>query len=80
MKRQSTSAYFNDKPEKLTEPDWQTQNCKHRCTILPNEDRINIALSQINSQKKLLRKMNKDFNRVLIMIFDMGTIYSKYLN
>ena len=48
--------------------------------MLAKEDCNNTAAWQIDSQKKLLTEMDKDPNKVLIMILDMCNIYTKYLN
>ena len=79
-KERSTSVHFEDELEKLPEPDWQNEERKYRRTTLAEEDRKNTAAWRIDSQEKLFTEMDRNSDRVLKMILDMHTIYTKYLN
>ena len=48
--------------------------------MLAEKNCKNIAVWQIDSQKKLFSEIDKNPDRVLKMILDMCTIYIKYLN
>ncbi len=79
-KGRSASVHFDDEPENLPVPDWQNEERKHRRATFAEEDRNNTTAWQINSREKLLTEMDKDPNRVLMMILDMCNIYTEYLN
>ncbi len=79
-KRWSTSIHFDEESENLLVLDWQNKECKHRRVTLAEENGNNITTWQINSQEKLLTELDKDSDRVLMMILDMYNIYTKYLN
>ena len=64
----------------MPEPDWRNKKRKYRHTTLAKEDRKNTVAWRINSQKKLFIEIDKNSYRVLKIILDMRTIYTKYLN
>ncbi len=61
-------------------PDWQNKERKHKRATIAGKDRDNTIAWQIDSQEKLLIEIDKDPDRVLIMILDMRNIYTQYLN
>lgn len=48
--------------------------------MFTEKDCNNIATWQIDSRKKFLSEIHKDSDKVLTMILDMHTIYTKYIN
>ena len=80
MKEQFASVYFENELEKLPEPDWQNKERKYKCTTFAKKNYENTVAWQINNQEKLFTEINKNPNGVLKMIFDMRTIYTKYIN
>ena len=61
-------------------PNGQNKERKYRCAIFIKENCNNTAAWQIDNGKKLLTEIDKDLNKVLIMILNKCNIYSKYLN
>lgn len=64
----------------MPELDWQNKKHKYKHTTLTEKNSKNTVVWQINNSKKLNTKMDKNPNRVLTIILDMHTIYTKYLN
>lgn len=56
------------------------KKCKNRYNTFAEKDCNNIVAWQINSWEKFLIKIDNNLDKVLIMILDMHTIYTKYLN
>lgn len=80
MKKQSARVHFVDKLEKLPELDWQNKKRKHRRTTLTEENRKNTIIWQIDSWEKLFTEIDRNSDRILKIILDIPTIYTKYLN
>ena len=75
------NVHFNNVSEKSLEENWQYKNTKYKYSIFAQEQKYdNVAVWQIDSLKRLLAKMDKDPKRVLSIILDMQSIYTKYLN
>ena len=79
-KKQFASVYFENKPEKLPELDWQKKKFKHKYITLTKKDCNNTATWQIDRQENLLIEIDKNGDRVLTIILDMQSISIKYLN
>lgn len=72
--------YFEYKLQKLLKSNWKNKKCKHKYNIYRQKDCNNIIVWKIDSSKKLLIMINKNFNKILIMILNIYIINIKYLN
>ena len=76
-----SNVHFDDISEKSPEQDWQHEGTKCRRSIFAQkQEHNNAAAWQIDSLERLLAEIEKDPKRVLSMILDMRSIYTKYLN
>lgn len=74
------SIYFEYKLQKLLKSNWKNKKCKYKYNIYREKDCNNIIIWKIDGSKKLLIMINKNFNKILIMILNIYIIYIKYLN
>ena len=76
-----SNVHFDDISEKSPEQNWQHKDTKCKHSIFAQKHKPNnFAAWQIDSLKKLLAEIEKDFKGILSMILDMQSIYIKYLN
>ncbi len=80
LRKTLASIYFDDLSKKSPEQDWQHEGTKHRQSMFTQKEHTNVAAWQIDNLKRLLAKIEKDPKKVLSMILDMQSIYTKYLN
>lgn len=59
---------------------WQNKKYKYRYTRFAKKDYKNITAWQIDIWNGLFIKINRNSNRVLIIILNIHIIYIKYLN
>lgn len=64
----------------MLEADWRNKKRKYSCTTFIQKDCKNSSTWQINSWVILLTEIDKNADRVIRIIFDIGNIYTKYLN
>ncbi len=74
------SIHFDNLSKKSTEQNWRYKGNKRRQSTLAQEEYTNATAWQIDNLEKLLAEIEKDSKRVLSMILDMQSIYTKYFD
>lgn len=66
--------------EKSLEFNWQHKKMKQKHSMFAQENYDNFTTQQINNQQKLITEMDKDPNKVLLIILDMWKSYTEYFD